>query len=115
MRGVKPRKSCFAVSMSLHASLNVQPVIHHLATNRETNSNSNKIQQLLEKNNTLCKGRMLKSGQVQNLGRVDSFTHRENHQFYYVVSNKFVFIVVAFCVCLIESLPVSLSALGRDV
>ena len=60
MRGVKPRKSCFAVSASLHASLNVQPVIHHLATNRETSSNSNKIQQLLEKNNTLSKGRMLK-------------------------------------------------------
>ena len=53
MRGLKPRKSCFAVSASLHTSLNVQPVIHHLATNRETHSNSNKIQQILEKNNTM--------------------------------------------------------------
>ena len=60
MRGVKPRNSCFVVSALLHASSKVQPVIHHLATNRETTSNSNKIQQLLEKNNILCKGRMLK-------------------------------------------------------
>ena len=63
MRGVKPRNACFAASALLHASSNVQPVIHHLATNRETTSNLNKIQllQLLEKNNTLCKGLMLKS------------------------------------------------------
>ena len=53
MRGVKPRNSCFAASALLHASSNVQPVIHHLATNRETTSNLNKIQQLLEKNNTM--------------------------------------------------------------
>ena len=57
VRGVKPRKSCFAVSASLHASLNVQPVIHHLA-NKQRNQFKlkKKIQQLL----TLCKGRMLK-------------------------------------------------------
>ena len=44
-----------------------------------------------------------------------TLSHRKNNQFYYVVSNKFGFIVVAFCVCIIESLPVSLSAPGHDV
>ena len=42
-------------------------------------------------------------------------SHRENNQFYYVVSNKFGFIVITCCVCLIESLPGSLSAVGHDV
>ena len=54
-------------------------------------------------------------GQLQNSGLVDSFTHRENNKFYYVVSNKLGFSFVAFCVYSIESLLVSLSVLGRDV
>ena len=44
-----------------------------------------------------------------------TLSHIEKTISYYVVSNKFGFIVVAFCVCLIESLPVSLSAPGHDV
>ena len=110
MRGVKPRKSCFAVSASLHASLNVQPVIHHLA-------NKQRNQFKLKKNSTAfntMQGTSAKRGRYKTWAR-STLSHRVNHQFYYVVSNKFGFIVVAFCVCLIESLPVSLSALGRDV
>ena len=54
-------------------------------------------------------------GQVENSGRVDSFTHRENNKFYYVVSNKLGFSFVAICVYSIESLLVSLWVLGRNV
>ena len=110
VRGVKPRKSCFAVSASLHASLNVQPVIHHLANKQR---NQFKLKKNSRAFNTM-QGTNAKRGRYKTWAG-STLSHRENHQFYYVVSNKFGFIVVAFCVCLIESLPVSLSALGRDV
>ena len=76
MRGVKPRKSCFAVPASLHASLNVQPVIHHPATNRQTNSNSNKIQQLLEKNNRM-QGTNAKKGRYKTSWVGSTLSHIE--------------------------------------
>ena len=65
MRGVKPRNSCFAASTLLHASSNVQPVIHHLATNRETTSNSNKIQQLFRKEQHTMQGTNAKKGRYK--------------------------------------------------
>ena len=81
---------------------NVQPVIHHLAT------------KIKKRTAHYARDEYLK-GQLQNSGRVDSFTHRENNKFYYVVSNKLGFSFVAFCVCSIESLLVSLWVLGRNV
>ena len=65
MRGVKPRNSCFAASTLLHASSNVQTVIHHLATNRETASNSKKIQQLFRKEQRTMQGTNAKKGRYK--------------------------------------------------